>query len=153
MKALDVDGNEISFQDFHGHYTIVTNVASYCGYTELHYRQLVELYTNLKSTERVFILAFPCNQFGAQEPEDNTGIKVFAEGKGVEFTIMDKVDVNGSNAHVVYMFLKKVTKTHRIQWNFNTYFVIDPRGNVNAHTGIEPLQLLEPLLNQIDHEL
>ena len=153
LKAHDIDGNEVSFRDFHGHYTIVTNVASYCGYTASHYKQLVELYSKLKHTERVFILAFPCNQFGGQEPEDNASIKEFAKGKGVEFMMMDKVDVNGKDAHAVFKFLKKVSKIHRIQWNFNTYFVIDPHGNVDAHTGIEPLQLFEPLLNKIDKEL
>ena len=64
--------------------TIIVNVASYCGYTESHYRGLVELWGNLKG-EAVNILAFPCNQFGAQEPESESQIAKFAKGKGVEF--------------------------------------------------------------------
>ena len=54
------------------------------------------------------ILAFPCNQFGEQEPETCPAIKRFAESKGVEFTMMNKVDVNGIDASIVYHYLKKV---------------------------------------------
>ena len=54
------------------------------------------------------ILAFPCNQFGAQEPEECPAIKRFAQSRGVEFTMMDKIDVNGFGAHPAYDYLKKV---------------------------------------------
>ena len=54
------------------------------------------------------ILAFPCNQFGEQEPEECPAIKRFAQNKGVEFTMMNKVDVNGIDASPVYHWLKKV---------------------------------------------
>ena len=56
--------------------------------------------------ENVEILAFPCNQFGSQEPKSNEEIKSFASGKGVKFIMMDKIDVNGPNASLVYKYLK-----------------------------------------------
>jgi len=104
----------------------------------------------LKPSGRVYILAFPCNQFGNQEPGSNGEIDYFAKSKGVEFIMMDKIDVNGMDEHVVYTYLKKITRTPPIRWNFNTYFVIDPFGKVESHTGIEPLQLFEPIKNRID---
>ena len=54
------------------------------------------------------ILAFPCNQFGAQEPNECPTIKKFANDKGVTFTMMDKIDVNGPRTHPVYKYLKGV---------------------------------------------
>mmetsp|Transcript_8154 Transcript_8154/g.10464 ORF Transcript_8154/g.10464 Transcript_8154/m.10464 type:complete len:225 (-) Transcript_8154:268-942(-) len=150
LSARDINGKELSFEQFRGHFTIVTNVASFCGYTESHYSQLVELYSKLKPSGRVYILAFPCNQFGNQEPGSNSEIDYFAKSKGVEFIMMDKIDVNGMDEHVVYTYLKKITRTPAIRWNFNTYFVIDPFGKVESHTDIEPLQLFEPIKNRID---
>jgi hypothetical protein len=64
LSARDIDGTEIKFDSFQNKVVVITNVASYCGYTESHYRGLVELYSDIQS-EPVQILAFPCNQFGA----------------------------------------------------------------------------------------
>ena len=97
--------------------TIIVNVASYCGYTESHYRGLVDLWSKVKD-ETVEILAFPCNQFGAQEPESDSSILQFAKNKGVEFTMMSKIDVNGPNSSLVYKYLKKEAGPATIKWNF-----------------------------------
>ena len=89
---------------------IYNNFITYnTGYTESHYQGLVQLYNQFKGAPVAFnILAFPCNQFGEQEPETCPAIKRFAESKGVEFTMMNKVDVNGIDASIVYHYLKKV---------------------------------------------
>ena len=100
LSAPDIDGNEIKFEEFRGKVTILTNVASYCGYTQQHYRELVELWSHLEN-ESVEILAFPCNQFGKQEPGTAEEIKQFAHSKGVKFRIMTKVNVNGPQASLV----------------------------------------------------
>ena len=63
LTAKDIDGNLIEFETFRGQVTVLVNVASYCGYTESHYKGLVELWEHVKQ-EAVNILAFPCNQFG-----------------------------------------------------------------------------------------
>ena len=80
------------------------------------------------------ILAFPCNQFGSQEPGTNEEIKAFAAAKGVEFDkgfdFFAKIDVNGKNAHPLWDYLKKKqggTLTDAIKWNFSK-FVIDKEG-------------------------
>ena len=112
------------------------------GYTESHYQGLVKLHNKFKSSSKGFnILAFPCNQFEEQEPEECPAIKKFAKKKGVDFTMMNKVDVNGIDAHPVYHYLKKVAGPPRITWNFATYYVIDPNGTVKSFSGVEPLDL------------
>jgi len=148
LKAKDLDGNLVEFSKFQGQVTILTNVASYCGYTETHYKQLVELWSELRN-ENVNILAFPCNQFGAQEPGTADEIKQFAASKGVEFTMMEKINVNGPDASIVYKYLKAQTGASFIQWNFATYFVIGPDGAISIFNGVEPLELKEVALSML----
>ena len=67
------------------------------------------------------ILAFPCNQFGKQEPKSCEEVQRFAVNTyGVEFTMMDKVNVNGHEAHPVFNYLKAKTNA-KITWNFGCY--------------------------------
>ena len=136
-----------------GKVTIVVNVASYCGYTESHYNGLVALYNELKDSGVVEILAFPCNQFGKQEPEECPTIKKFAEKKGVEFRMMDKIDVNGPTASKVYKYLKRESGISTITWNFAAYFVVGPEGNVQGFKGVEPHELKDTIGELIDKEL
>jgi glutathione peroxidase-family protein len=142
LSAKDILGNVVEFSQFQGQVTVLVNVASYCGYTDSHYRGLVKLWSQVKHTSQINILAFPCNQFGAQEPDTNENIDLFALGYGVEFTMMDKVDVNGANASIVYKYLKQQAGgPANIAWNFATYFVVAPDGSVEAHSGVEPMEL------------
>ena len=68
LEAQDIDENILKFDQFKGQVTVITNVASYCGYTESHYRGLNKLYKKFKGSKvPLNILAFPCNQFGEQE--------------------------------------------------------------------------------------
>ena len=135
--------------------TIVVNVASYCGYTDSHYRGLVKLFRHVEHEHagRVNILAFPCNQFGEQEPDSNEDIHEFALHYGVEFTMMDKIDVNGPVASIVYKYLKAQAGPSTISWNFGTYFIVSPDGTVESQSGIEPMQLSETALNLLEDEL
>jgi len=76
------------------------------------------------------ILAFPCNQFGKQEPGTNEEIKAFVAKKGATFKLFDKVDVNGKNTHPLFLFLRKELKGtlgSSIKWNF-TKFLCDRSG-------------------------
>ena len=102
---------------------------------------MVKLWKAVSASNAVNLLAFPCNQFGQQEPKSNQEIEEFAKGYGVEFTMMDKIDVNGPNANIVYKYLKVKTGSGNISWNFATYFVVDPDGGVTAHSGVEPMDI------------
>ena len=93
--------------------------------------------SHFQTESRLAILAFPCNQFGAQEPGTNAEIKKFAEGFGVKFDMFEKIDVNGSKAHPLWVFLKEKQGGlfgAGIKWNF-TKFVIDKNGNPVARLG------------------
>ena len=107
--------------------SLVVNVASQCGYTDLNYRELVKLQEEF-SGEGFTILAFPCNQFGAQEPGSMAEITEFARSYGINFPLFSKVDVSGKDASRVYSFLHQSTRTLP-QWNFSKY-VVDRSGSV-----------------------
>mmetsp|Transcript_53514 Transcript_53514/g.138348 ORF Transcript_53514/g.138348 Transcript_53514/m.138348 type:complete len:118 (-) Transcript_53514:364-717(-) len=80
------------------------------------------------------VLAFPCNQFGGQEPGTDDEIKAFTDGYGVTFPIFAKVDVNGPNAHPLFVYLKKEKGEllgNDIKWNF-AKFLVDRDGKVLA---------------------
>lgn len=89
------------------------------------------------------ILAFPCNQFGEQEPGSSSEILSFAESKGVPcrdpdsgFLLMEKIEVNGTGEHAVFTFLKDATGVHSdIKWNFGTYWLISSKGVVQRLDG------------------
>lgn len=96
----------------------------------MNYTELVQLHKKYEP-QGLSILAFPCNQFGGQEPGTEAEIKKFAEGYGVKFDMFSKVKVNGSDTHPLWDFLK--TKQggmlgNFIKWNF-TKFLVDRSGN------------------------
>lgn len=97
--------------------------------TDIHYKQFVDIYGRLQ--ERGFeILAFPCNQFGSQEPGTNADIKQFAAGYGAKFPLFAKIKVNGEDAHPIWKFLRaKLTGVlgSSIKWNF-TKFLLNKQG-------------------------
>ena len=97
--------------------------------TELNYSQLAELHT--KYAERgLRILAFPCNQFGSQEPGTDSEIKDFALARGARYDLFSKINVNGSDAHPLYKYLKskqRGTLGNKIKWNFSK-FICNKKG-------------------------
>lgn len=97
--------------------------------TAKNYEQFAVLHDRY-AEQGLVILAFPSNQFGRQEPKPNAEIKLFAQEHGAKYPLFDKIDVNGSNAHPIYRFLRaRLTGTlsSAIKWNF-TKFVCNRRG-------------------------
>jgi len=93
--------------------------------TDANYRELQPLYESLKPKGFV-VLAFPCNQFGGQEPGSPEEIRAFVDGYGVTFPIMRKVDVNGPNTHPLWKYLKEQKGEllgSDIKWNFAKFLV------------------------------
>mmetsp|Transcript_30475 Transcript_30475/g.46148 ORF Transcript_30475/g.46148 Transcript_30475/m.46148 type:complete len:186 (-) Transcript_30475:77-634(-) len=152
LTANDIDGNLVQFSDFRGKIVVITNVASQCGYTQSHYASMVELYSQVRHDDLVHILAFPCNQFGSQEPGTANEIKKFAKSKGVEFTMMEKIYVNGPNTSLIYLYLKHHAGPATITWNFATYFVVDTNGEVTSHSGVEPMDLKGEIFGMLGKE-
>jgi len=151
LSANDIDGTTIDFSEFRNTVVVITNVASQCGYTESHYASLVELYSSV-SEDAVRIVAFPCNQFANQEPGTAEEIKAFARTKGVEFTLMEKIHVNGPNTSLVYSYLKQYGGLSKITWNFATYFVVDTNGDITSHSGVEPMDLKQNIFDLLGKE-
>lgn len=104
------------------------------------------------SAKGLSILAFPCNQFGAQEPKSENEIKEFVGKFKVEFDMFSKVEVNGDNEHPLFKFIKSKLNISSIKWNF-TKFLVNRQGiplKHFAHT-VEPKDIeneIKRLLNE-----
>lgn len=129
FKATSLQGKEIAMETFKGKTLVIVNTASKCGLT-LQFEGLEELYQKYKDKGLV-ILGFPCNQFANQEPGDEKSIE---EGcvinYGVTFPMFAKIDVNGTNTHPIFKYLKSSLGGFfgsRVKWNF-TKFLIDSTG-------------------------
>jgi len=131
FTAKDIDGNDVSLDKYKGFALIVVNVASNCGFTKTHYKELNELYDKYEE-KGLRILAFPCNQFLGQEPACDVDIKEFAKKNNAKYDFFAKIEVNGDNAHPLYKWLKQQQPGflgNFIKWNF-TKFLVDRQGVV-----------------------
>ncbi|MGI5310071.1 glutathione peroxidase [Rheinheimera sp. WS51] len=128
----DGHGNSLDLSQFTNKVLLIINTASECGFTS-QYAELEKLHQEYQDKGLV-ILAFPCNQFGKQEPNSNTEIQQFCQRNyGVSFAVMAKIDVNGPNAAPLFDYLKRqapgVLFTRAIKWNF-TKFLVNKQGDV-----------------------
>ncbi|QZD88131.1 glutathione peroxidase [Qipengyuania psychrotolerans] len=130
-------GQEVDLSDKLGKVLLVVNTASKCGFTP-QYDGLEKLFQ--KYNDKGFeVLAFPCNQFGGQEPGDADEIEQFCKVNfGLTFPLMGKVDVNGDHASPLFDWMKAeapgLMGSKSIKWNF-TKFLIDREGNVVKRYG------------------
>lgn len=132
IEITTIDGTVQTLNRFRGKTLLVVNVASRCGFTS-QYEGLQTLYDTYRD-KGFEVLGFPCNQFGHQEPGDEAEIKGFCSlTYNVTFPLFAKIEVNGSNAHPLYRYLKSAKKgvlgTEAIKWNF-TKFLVGPDGAV-----------------------
>ncbi|PRW33989.1 glutathione peroxidase [Chlorella sorokiniana] len=142
-SVKSIDGKDINMSQFKGKVLLIINVASACGFTP-QYTEMTEL-QNKYNGQGLEVLAFPCNQFGAQEPGSNSEIKSFAERKGFKGPMFAKSDVNGPDALPLFGYLKSAQGgllTADIKWNF-TKFLVDRSGNVVKRYGstTSPMQI------------
>ena len=124
--------------DFSGNVLLIVNVASYCGFTS-QYKDLQKLH-ELYSDRGLKILAFPCNDFGNQEPDSLDEIKTFCSTKfNVKFDIFDKVHAKGSTTEP-FTTLNKMEPEGDVEWNFEK-FLIGKDSEVIARfkSGVNPL--------------
>jgi len=131
FTVKDADEKEVSMEKYKGKVVIIVNVASQCGFTDSNYKQLKELLDVYKE-KGLEVAAFPCNQFGGQEPGCEIDIKNFVKDKyKFEPDLYSKINVNGADAAPIYKFLKKEqggTLIDAIKWNF-TKFLVDRKGH------------------------
>uniref|UniRef100_A0A8C2MWT5 phospholipid-hydroperoxide glutathione peroxidase n=1 Tax=Cricetulus griseus TaxID=10029 RepID=A0A8C2MWT5_CRIGR len=98
FAARDIDGHMICLDKYKW-------VPGYVGKTDVNYTQLVDLHARYAECG-LRILAFPCNQFGKQEPGTNQEIKEFAASYDVKFDMYSKICVNGDDAHPLWKWMK-----------------------------------------------
>jgi len=119
------NGKEKSLADYRGKVLLIVNTASKCGFTP-QYKGLEELYKKFQK-QGLEILAFPCDQFGHQEPGTDDEIRGFCElNYGVTFPIFSKINVNGVWEHPLYKYLKSEAGGligDSIKWNFTKFLV------------------------------
>lgn len=128
----DMNGKDVNLSDYKGKVLLIVNVASECGFTP-QYEGLEKIYKTYKD-KGFEILAFPCNQFGGQEPGTNEEIQNFCSSKyGVTFKLFDKIEVNGENRSPLYAKLTANSNTEQgdIKWNFEK-FLISRNGEIVA---------------------
>ena len=140
IPATTIKGESKTLADFGGKAVLVVNTASKCGFTPQY------------KDKGLVIVGFPCNQFGHQEPGDESAISEFCElNFGVTFPLFKKIDVNGDNTHPLYVELKKrapgLLGSQGIKWNF-TKFLIGKDGKVVER--FAPTTKPEDLVSEIE---
>lgn len=125
FQAIDIRGKNRDLSEFAGKVLLIVNTASACGFTP-QYEGLQELQD--KYPDDLTVLAFPCNQFGAQEKGSEEEIATFCDlNFKVSFPLFSKIDVNGDGAHPLYKYLTHeepgILGTEAIKWNFTKFLV------------------------------
>jgi glutathione peroxidase len=132
FSAALANGEPKDLSDYQGKVLLIVNTASKCGFTPQ--------YTGLESLHQTYgergfsVLAFPCNQFGGQEPGSEEEIQSFCDlNYQTSFPLFSKIEVNGAASHPLYAHLKDqapgVLGSKRIKWNF-TKFLVNQHGEV-----------------------
>jgi glutathione peroxidase len=155
FQAESLQGENIALSRYQGQVLLIVNTASHCGFTP-QYRGLQALQQQFQQ-QGFNVLAFPCNQFGAQEPGGAEEIQTFCSRRyAVDFPLFAKIEVNGPNAHPLFAHLTQQAKgcfgSRAIKWNF-TKFLIRRDGSVYKRYGslVPPQQIakdIETLLQQ-----
>lgn len=142
FKVEGLSGGTIDFSQYKGKKIMIVNTASRCGNTP-QYADLEKLYEKYKN--KLVIIGFPANNFGAQEPGTNTEIKEFCtKNYGVTFPMAAKVSVKGDDMAPIFKYLtgeaKKLGFDDPVKWNF-TKFLLDENGKLITviHNKINPM--------------
>ena len=126
FEAVQMNGQSLALSQLQGKVMLIVNTASTCGFTP-QFGGLEKVHQAYKD-QGLAVLGFPCNQFGGQDPASNTVIADFCQvNYGVSFTMMQKVNVNGSEAHPLYQWLcaeaPGLLGSKAIKWNFTKFLV------------------------------
>jgi glutathione peroxidase len=132
FEALQIDGKKVALKKYQSQVLLIVNTASACGFTP-QFAGLQALHKQF-GAQGLVVLGFPCNQFGAQDSGSNAEIASYCQRNyGVDFPMMERIEVNGANAHPLYQWLSKqapgLLGSQAIKWNF-TKFLVGKDGGV-----------------------
>ncbi|XP_038616367.1 glutathione peroxidase 7 [Tachyglossus aculeatus] len=143
FKVVNIRGKLVSLDKYRGSVSLVVNVASECGFTDQHYRALQQLQKDL-GPSHFNVLAFPCNQFGQQEPDSNKEIESFVRKTyGVSFPMFSKIAVSGAGANAAFKYLTE-SSGEEPTWNFWKYLVSPDGKVVNSWDSTVPVEEIRP---------
>jgi glutathione peroxidase len=150
MKTTD--GKDKPLSDYKGKVLLVVNTASLCGFTP-QYDGMEELYKKY-AAQGLAVLAFPANEFGAQEPGADAQIKEFCRTKySISFDLFSKIVVKGKGVHPLYEFLTTRSGFNgEIPWNF-AKFVVSKDGRVAARFGPDSEPMDKDVVGKIEELL
>lgn len=125
-EVENAKGEKVSLSDYKNQVLLIVNTASKCGFTP-QYDGLEALHKKFEK-DGLKVMAFPCNQFGSQEPGSQEQIQEFCSlNFSTTFPIFKKIDVNGDQASPLFDFLKKkapgLLGSKAIKWNFTKFLV------------------------------
>jgi glutathione peroxidase len=153
ITVKDMKGKDVKLSHYKGKVLLIVNVASKCGFTP-QYKGLEALYNKYKD-KGFEILAFPCNDFGGQEPGTNEEISTFCSTTyNVTFKLFDKIKVLGDERSPLYSKLinNDVTEKGDVKWNFEK-FLIDKKGNIIARFRSKVTPDNDEIINAVEKEL
>lgn len=155
FKMRDIDGKQVNLNKYKGKVLLIVNVASKCGYTP-QYEGLQAIYEKYQA-QGFYVLGFPANNFGSQEPGSEKEIKEFCESKyKVKFPMFAKISVKGEDQDSLYKFLtSKETNPNfagDISWNFNK-FLVNRKGEVVARFSSKNTPESEAVTQEIEKYL
>ncbi len=128
IAVKTITGQDAKLSDYAGNVLLIVNVASYCGYTGQY--SGLEALNKKYGAQGLKVLGFPCNDFGAQEPDSNEKIATFCETSfGVSFDLFDKVKILGADKHPLYAELTQTAPAGDVKWNFEK-FLVNKQGEV-----------------------
>ena len=150
INFKNILGEEKSFKEFSGKKILIVNVASYCGYTR-QYKDLQKLQDSYG--DKLQVIAFPCNDFGSQEPGNNSQIAQFCESNySIKFPVMSKINIRKKPIHPVYKWLTNSDlngwNDSKPKWNFYKYF-IDEEGNLIKSFGSNTSPLSSEIIQSL----
>ena len=150
INFKNILGEEKSFKEFSGKKILIVNVASYCGYTR-QYKDLQKLQDSYG--DQLQVIAFPCNDFGSQEPGNNSQIAQFCESNySIKFPVMSKINIRKKPIHPVYKWLTNSNlngwNDSKPKWNFYKY-LIDEDGNLIKSFGSNTSPLSSEIIQSL----
>ena len=126
FTVRNIQGESVPLSRYQGNALLVVNTARACGFTP-QFAGLEALHKTY-AAQGLTVLGFPCNQFGSQDPGSNDEIASFCQlNYGVDFPMMEKIDVNGAKADPLFQWLTKeapgLLGSKAIKWNFTKFLV------------------------------